>query len=185
VRPEQGFEGRAARELHRFEGGPVAQDVANEHRILLLKPLEDVGEVVFERTGQAIRQPDVVADQATAVCHELCQGAHAGALRGEWGEFVAVCEDELDLECGIGGVVFRLARGKRFAVSGHGERIDGKEHEESIVAQRGHDGPLIAFQAHRDGWAIEARAPGLDPGIDHFRAVFKAQQLPSFSTGGL
>ena len=64
---------------------------------------------------------------------ELRQGAHRGALGGERGELVAVFEEELDLEFGIGGVIFGPARGKRFAVLRHGERIDGKEHEEIIL----------------------------------------------------
>ena len=109
---------------------------------------------------------------------ELRQGAHGGALGDEGGELVAVFEEEFDLEFGIGGVIFGPARGKRFAVLGHGERIDGKEHEEIILAQRGHDGPFIEFQAHGDGLAVEPRAQGLDPRVDRFRTVFEAQKLP-------
>ena len=138
-----------------------------------------MGEVVFEGTGQAIRQTDFVADQAPAVFNELRQGAHRRALGGEGRELVTVFEQELDLEFGIGGVIFGPARGKRFAVLGHGERMDGKEHEEIIVAQRGHDGPFIEFQAHRDRLAVEARAQGLDPRIDRLRAVFEPQKLPA------
>jgi hypothetical protein len=55
-------------------------------------------------------------------------------LGGEWGELVAVFEEDLDLEFGIGGVVFSTAGGKRFTVFGQGERIDRKEHEEIILA---------------------------------------------------
>ena len=109
---------------------------------------------------------------------ELRQGAHGGALGGERGELVAVFEEEFDLEFGIGGVIFGPARGKRFAVLGQGERIDGKEHEEIIVAQRGHDGPFIEFQAHRDGLSVESRAQGLDPRINRFRTVFEDAETP-------
>ena len=165
--------------------GPAAEEVAKDRRIFLRKPLQDLGKVVFEGTGQAIGQTDFVADQAPAVFDELRQGAHGGALGAEGRELVAVFEEEFDLEFGIGGVIFGPARGKRFAVLGHGERIDGKEHEEIIVAQRGHDGPFIEFQAHRDGLSVEARAQGLDPRVDRFRAVFEAQKLPSLSASGL
>jgi hypothetical protein len=142
-------------------------------------------EVVFERTGQAVGQTDFVADQATAVLDELRQGAHGGALGAEWGELVAVFEEDLDLEFGISGVIFGPARGKRFTVLGHGERIDGKEHEEIIVAQCGHDRPFREFQTHRDGLSVEARAESLDPGINLFRTMFEAQKLPLCGASGL
>src|SRR4029450_2930840 len=83
---------------------------------------------------------------------------HQLSNSGQGGELVAMFEEDLDLEFGIGRVVIRTARGKRFAVLGHGERIDGKEHEEIIVTQRGHDGPFIELQAHSDGLAVESRA---------------------------
>ena len=39
---------------------------------------------------------------------ELRQGAHGGAL-AQWGELVAVFEEDFDLEFGIGGVIFATA----------------------------------------------------------------------------
>jgi hypothetical protein len=106
-------------------------------------------------------------------------------LRGERRELVAVFEQQLDLELGIGGIIFGMARGKRFAVLRQGERIDGKEHEEIIGAQRGHDRPFIEFQAYSDGLAVEARAQGLDPRIDRLGAVFEHEKLPSLSASSL
>src|SRR5215510_12229375 len=142
-------------------------------------------EVVYERTGQAVGQTDFVADQATAVLDELRQGAHGGALGAEGGKLVAVFEEDLDLEFGIGGVIFGPARGKRFTVLGHGERIDGKEHEEIIGSQCGHDRPFREFQAHTNGLSVEARAESLDPGINLFRTMFEAQKLPLCGASGL
>ena len=138
-----------------FEGRPAAEEVAKDRRIFLLKPLQDVGEVVFERTGQAIGQPDFVADQAPAVFNELRQGAHRWALAGEGGELVAVFEQEFDLEFGIGGVIFGPARGKCFAVLGHGERIDGKEHEEIILCSADTMGPLLSSRQTATGWPLK------------------------------
>ncbi len=96
-----------------------------------------------------------------------------------------MCEEDLDLECGIGGGICGPARGKRFAVRGHGEGRDGKEHEALMIAQRGHDGPLRAFPAHRNRLAVAARAEGLDSGVHRFRTIFKAQQLTVCSASGL
>ena len=94
-------------------------------------------------------------------------------------------EQELDLEFGIGRVVFRSAGGKRFAVLGQRERIDGKEHEELILTQRRHDGPFIQLQAHGDGLSVEARAESVDPRVDRFRAMFEYEKLTALRTGGL
>jgi hypothetical protein len=185
VGTEKALQGGATRELDGLQGRPAAEEVAKERRIFVLEPLQDVGEVVFERTRQAMREPDVVADEAPAVCDALRQGAHLGALRDKGEEFVAVFEQELDLEFGIGGVIFGPARGTRFAVLGHGERIDGKEHEESIVLQRRHHGAFLAFQADGHRLAVEPRAQGADPRVAHFRTVCETQQLPARSTGDL
>jgi hypothetical protein len=57
-------------------------------------------------------------------------------VRGEGSERVAVFEEEGDLECGISRVILGSAWGNRFALLGHGERMDGKEHEKIIWAQR-------------------------------------------------
>jgi hypothetical protein len=97
----------------------------------------------LEGPGQAMGQPDFVADHATAVFDEWRQGAPGGALGGERGELVVVFEQELDLECGVGRVVLRSAGGKRCAGLGQRERMDGKEHEEILLTPRRHDGPCM------------------------------------------
>ena len=185
VGPEEALKGGATRELGGFEGWPAAQEVTKDRRIFLLKPLQDVREGVCEGTGQAVGATHVVADQAPAVFHEWRQGAHGGALGGEWGECVAVFEEHLDLEFGIGGVICGSARGKRCAVSGHGERMDGKEPEELLWAQRRHDGPFMEFQAYGKRVTVEPRAQTLDPRVDRVRSVIEAQKLPVRRAGGL
>jgi hypothetical protein len=182
---EEGLKSGAACKLHRFEGGPAAQEVAKERRIFLLKPLQDMREVVFECTGKTIGETDFVADETTTGLNKLRQGAHGGALGGERGELVAMFEEEIDLEFRIGGVVFGPTGGKRFTVFGEGERIDRKEHEEIIVAQCGHNGPFIKLKAHGNALSIEPRTQGLDPPIDCFRAVLEDPQLSSLRASGL
>jgi hypothetical protein len=107
------------------------------------------------------------------------------ALGGKRGALVAVCEEECALECGSGGVVCGPAGGKRFTVLGQGERIDGKEHEEIILAQGGDNGPFIQLKTHRNGLSVEPRAQGLDPRVDRFRAVLEHQKLSSLRASGL
>jgi len=81
-----------------------------------------------------VRATDFGTDEAPAVFDELGESPHGRALGLQGLELVTVFEQELDLEFGIGGVVFGSAGGKRFTVLGHGERIDGKEHEEILFA---------------------------------------------------
>jgi hypothetical protein len=183
--PEKALQGGATCELCGFQGRPAGEEVAKDCRIFFLTPLQDVGEGVFERTRQAMRQPDFVAAKAPAVCNELRQGAHRGALRDKGGEFVTVFAQALNLEFGIGGVIFGPARGKCFAVRSHGERIDGKEHEEIVVLQRRHNGAFIEFQADGNRLAIEPCAQGAAPRVDHFRPVFETEEFPARRTGDL
>src|SRR4029450_3807319 len=109
---EEAFQRGAAGDLGRFEGGPAAEAVAKDRGIFLGKPLQNLWKVVFEGTRQAVGQTDFVADQGRAVLDALRQGAPGGALGGEWGELVAMFQENFDQEFGIGGVIFGPARGK-------------------------------------------------------------------------
>ena len=86
VGPEEALKGGATRALGGCERRPAAQEVTKERRLFLLKPLQDVWEGVFEGTGQAVGETDLVADQSLAGCDELRQDAHGGALGAEGGE---------------------------------------------------------------------------------------------------
>ena len=183
--PEEALKGGATCELGGFEGRPAAQEVTKDRRIFLLKPLQDVWEVVFEGTGQAVGETDCVADQSPTVFDALRQGAHGGALGAEGGKLVTVFEEQFDLEFGVGRGIFGSARGTRFAVRGHGEWIDGKEPEELILAQRRHDGPFIEFQTHGNRLTVEPRTQALDPRVDRLRSVVEAQKLPVRRATGL
>ena len=110
------------------------------------------------RHWSSVRQPACVADEAPTVCDALCQGTPHCAVRGERRELVPVLEQELALECGIGRVVLRPAGGQRFAVCGHGERMDGKEPEELYGRSADTMGPLFRSRYPCDGLSVEARA---------------------------
>ena len=183
--PEAGFQGRAAGAWRRFERGPTAQEVAKERRIFVVKPLQDLWEGVCERTGKASGATACGTDEATTRRNTWRQGAHGGAVGGERGERVAMFAEELDLECGIRGIVFGTAGGKRFTVFGQSEWGAGKEPEESIFAQGGNPGPLLELKTHGNGLAVEPRTPSLAPPIDRFRPVLEAPKLSSLSAGGL
>ena len=152
---EESFEGGTARALCGFEGRPAAEEVAKDRGIFLLQPLQRLRKRVFEGTGQTVGQTDLVADQTPTVFDKLRQGAHGGTVGGECRELVAVCEEQFDLECGIGGVICGPARGKCFAVLGHGERMDGKEDEEVIWHSADTIGPLLSSRHTATGWPLK------------------------------
>src|SRR5206468_1328917 len=80
VSPEAPFQGGAARQVRGLESGPAAEDVTKERRIFFGQPLQDLWKGVCEGPGQALGTTDFVTDQATAVCDELGEGTHGGAL---------------------------------------------------------------------------------------------------------
>jgi len=132
-----------------------------------------------------VRTTALVPDQATARCDEWGAGTPGGALGRQGRALVPVCQEECALECRSGGGVLGAARGKRVAVPGHGERLDGKEPEAISVTPRRPDGPLRECQAHRDGLSVEACAEGLAPGLTLFRALCKPQTLTVCRASGL
>jgi hypothetical protein len=72
---EEARAGSAARERHGFEGRPWGEEVAEAGGVCVVEPLADMGEVVVQGTGEAIREPYVVADQTTAMVDEWFEGA--------------------------------------------------------------------------------------------------------------
>jgi hypothetical protein len=182
---EAGRKSGTTRAWRRFERRPAAQEVTKAARIVVLTPLQNVGEVVFPRPGPALGVPDCGAAQARAVFDKVREGAQRGALGGERGELVTVWEEACALECGIGGGVVGPAGGQRCTVRGPGERRDGKEHEAIILAQCGDNGPLVPLTPHSHGCSVEPRAQGLPPRVDRFRAVLEDQPLSSLSASRL
>ena len=141
---EEAREGRAARELNGFEGRPLGEEVAEDGGVFVVEPLEDMREVVFQGTGEAIRETYFVADQTTAMFDEWFEGTYGGALGVEGVEVVAMREQELKLEFGVSRVVLGMAGCEGLPVPREGEGVDGKEYEEVILTQRGDDGTLVS-----------------------------------------
>ena len=154
VGAEEALQGGAARELRGFEGRPAAEEVTKDRGIFVLKPLQDLREVVFEGTGEAVGEPHFVADQAAAVFDELREGAHGGALGVEGLELVAMREQEFELEFGIGGVVFGPAGGEGFAVPARVSGLTGKSTRKSYLRKAETMGPLLSSRQTATGWPL-------------------------------
>jgi hypothetical protein len=63
----EAFQGGAARKLGGFEGGPLGQAVTEERGAFVVKPVQDVREVVLQGTGEAVGEAHVVADHPAAM----------------------------------------------------------------------------------------------------------------------
>jgi hypothetical protein len=126
--------GGAARKLGGFEGRPLGEEVAEQQSIFVLKPLQDMREVVFQGTREAIGDAHFVADHTAAMFDELRQGTHRGALGVKGLKFVAMLEQEFKLQFGVSGIVFGVAGREGFAVLGQGPRVDGKQDKEVVFA---------------------------------------------------
>jgi len=143
---EEVLQGRASRQLHGLEGRPGGEKVAEDGGIFVVEPLQPMRKVVFQGTGQAIREAHVVSDQAAAIFHEWCRGAHGRTLGLKGRERIAMLEPEFKEEFGVRGVVLGLAGGEGLAIPRQHEGIEGQEHKEVVLAQRIDDGALLEFK---------------------------------------
>jgi hypothetical protein len=161
---KEGLQGGPPGQLDRFEGGPTAQKVTENGRIFVLKPLQHVGEIVLERTGEAMGDPHFIPDDAATVFDQLGEGPHGRTLRLQRLQLVAMGEEQFELEFGIGRVIFGAAGRQGLTIPRQCQRIDGKEDEKVIRAQGGNNGTFGEFEADGNQSTAEPYAPCGDPG---------------------
>jgi hypothetical protein len=163
---EEGRQGGAARELRGFEGRPATAKGTKDAGVGILKPLENVRQIVLQSPGEAVGEPHLVADHAAAMGNALFEGAHRGALRREWRQRITVGEPQCERECSVRGVVFGPAGREGFAVPRQRQWIDGKEHQKVILAQSGAKGTFVQLEAEGKRLAVAPRAEPADPCVD-------------------
>src|SRR5215471_1981331 len=144
MRTEEGFKSGTARELHGLEGRPAMQEVAEERGVFVLKPLQHLREIVLERTGQAVGDPDFVTNHTAAVFDELGERPHRRALRLKRLQLVAVGQQQFELKGGIGGSsLARLGvKASRYRASVSG--LMGKRTRKSYGHKAETRGPLLS-----------------------------------------
>ncbi len=177
VRPEEALQGGAARELCGLEGWPLGEKIAEDGRVFVVKPLQDMRKVVFQGAAETVRDAHFVAHEAAAMFDELFEGAHRRALGFQRRERIAMFEQEFELELSVGGIVLGMAGCEGFTVSCEREGIDGKEHEEVVLAQRIDEGAFVEFETDGNRLSLEALAQGTHPLIDGFWRVYKDTEL--------
>ena len=149
--PEEGLQGGAACELGRFEGRPAAQKVTENEGIFVLEPLEHLGEIIFQRTGEAVGYPHFIPDHAPPMFDKLFEGAHGGALWIERLQLVPMREQQFELQFGVGGIVFGPTRGEGFTIPCQRERMIGKRIRKSYLRKAQTSGPLVSSRQRATG----------------------------------
>jgi len=185
VLANEGLQGRAAGQLGSLQGWPAAENITKHDRVFVLQPLERLRERVFQGAREPMGDPPCVSNHAPAVCNELCQGTHDGALWSEGLQRVAVSAEQCELQCGIGGVILCAAGGKRFAVPCEGQGVDGKEHEAVVCAQGKDAGAFVEFEADGDRLSLASLLQGTHPGLNGFWCVVETAVLSLFGARSL
>jgi hypothetical protein len=144
---------------------------------LLLQPGQHVRERVLEGPGQAVGEPDVVADHAATVGDERCEGAPRGARWRERRQRVAMGQPQCAWECGIRGGVFGPERCAGCAIPRQRQRMERQEDEKVLRAQGRDHGPLGECEADGHGWAVEPRPQRGAPRRNGLRGVRELQAL--------
>jgi hypothetical protein len=152
-----GLKGGAAREWGRCEGGPAPQKVTETVGLCILQPLAHLRARVFQRPGEAVRQPPCIPAHAPPVCDELCEGAPGRAVRREWRQLIPLRAQPCELQVGVAGIIFGPARGAGFPIPRPGQRLDRAEEQTVRRAQGKAQRPLVQCEAERDGLAVHPR----------------------------
>jgi hypothetical protein len=177
VRVEEGDDGVTTRSLGGLQRRPAFEEGSEDVRLLVPKPVEDLGEVVLEREGQTVRDADAVLDQVTSRLDEPPEGAHVVALATKRCELLRVTAQQIEGQRRVGRVVLGATRDEGTTVFGERARIHGEDDEELVLEQRRHDRPLGELEAHGDGATAEAFAELTCPGVNDSGTVFENGSL--------
>jgi hypothetical protein len=109
---------------------------------------------------------------------KLFEGAHGGAVRMEWLQLVPRREQQCELQCGVGGIVFGPAWGEGFTLPCQRQRIDREENQKVIRAQGSDQRTFGEFEAESHGLAVKPRTQRGDPRVDRLGRVLKLEALP-------
>src|SRR5262245_32406101 len=116
-----------------LEAGPALQEVAEEHRVTVLEPVQRLREVLLERAAQPVGDAGLVADEIAPLLDQSGQGSHGRTLRLERLQLLAVAYQQLERDLGIGRVVLGAAGDESLAILVKRGRIDRKPHDELIA----------------------------------------------------
>jgi hypothetical protein len=160
-----GLQGGPPGQWCRVAGGPTAQTGTAHGRIVVLTPVEHVGDIVRARPGEALGDPPGIPDDAATGCDPLGAGTPGRTLRLQRGPRVARGEEPCEVACGIGGGICGAAGRKRLTRPRPCQRRAGQEDEHVLRAPGGNQGPFGACAADGPKSTAAPEAPGGAPGI--------------------
>ena len=155
---EEVDEGLAPSALGVGQGRPALEEVDEDLGLLVAKPVEDLREIGLEREREAVGEPHAVLDEVAARLDEAAQRAHVWALVPQRRELLAVANEELEGDRGVGRVVLGAARGEGAAVLRERAGVDGEDDEDVVLEQRRDDRAVGELEADGDAAAGEALA---------------------------
>jgi hypothetical protein len=176
---------RTAGEMDGLKGRPWGEQGADEGRVLVREPGQDLGEIVLPGTREPTGETALVTHEAPALLHQRRHRTPGDALRGEHLALVTRLEEQCELALCIGGGIRGSARRDGVAVVGHRRRVDGAQHHKAMSAERGHEGTVRHRQADGERPPAEARAAHADPSADGLRCVGQPPGCPEIGTRDL
>jgi hypothetical protein len=182
---KEALKGGTACLLDRFEGWPLGEEVAEEGRVVVGEPCQDLRTIVVQGAREAVGQTDLVLYQAPAEFHELIQGAHRGTLRGEHLECITVFEESFALEFRIRGVILGSTGCEGLTVFGHRERVDGEEPQKVMGTSSRNKRTWGQLEADGHRLTAEAGAERTRPGVDRLGRVFHHTEFPGVGASRL
>ena len=133
---------------------------------------ERLGIVALQRGGELIAQARPLIDQTAARLEQHLQPAHRGRHRRQWPQPVAMHPHQLTQQGGIERVVLGSARRLGcFAILGQHGRVDRKQLQVGVHAQRVHQGPFGLLQSDGDLPLWKTRAQFVGPRMQRERIV--------------
>jgi hypothetical protein len=103
----------------------------------------------------------------------------------EWLQLIPLCAEQFELQVGVAGIVFGLARGEGFAIPRSCQRIDREEAQKGIRAQGEDQRPFVACEAESHGVAVKPCTQGGDPGIDSLGRMLQLEALALYRASRL
>ena len=158
-----------------LEGRPLEKELAGERsKEILAGQGQGLGIVALERVAQHVGEEGAQIDRGAALFQEAGERACLRIFRKPGSEFVAVLEEQLEADLGIGRIALGPARLKGLAVARGGGRVDRVEHEEGISHERGDKGAFGLLQAEGDLPIWEAPGQRGRPLRDRFGGVLQS-----------
>ncbi len=133
---EEPRDARGPGTLELLQRRPLRQQVAEQDRVLLSKPIKHLRIIGFERMAQTVHDTALLAKHLVAVFHEHHELAHRNTLRLQRREPLRMPRDQIDRELGVRRIVLRPTGRKRFPVTRQHQGIDRKKHEKVVPGER-------------------------------------------------